>query len=63
MESKIGNYEQEFLDNWYNKLKFFLFSMMGKIVQFCYETIAENKIIVSNCEQIIKSSMNKQSLP
>ena len=32
--------------------------MMGDIVQICDKTIAENKIEISNCEQILQSSMN-----
>ena len=34
--------------------------MMGSITQICHKIVAENKIEISNCEQISTSSMNKQ---
>ena len=33
---------------------------MGNIAQFCDKNITENKIEISICRQILKSSMNKQ---
>lgn len=54
LEPIIGNHNQEFLDNWYDKLKSFSFSMMETIFQFCDKAIAENKIEISNCGQILK---------
>ena len=33
---------------------------MGNIAQFCDQNITENKIEISICRQILKSSMNKQ---
>lgn len=60
LEPIIGNHNQEFLDNWYDKLKSFSFSMMETIFQFCDKAIAENKIEISNCGQILKKSMIKE---
>ena len=40
LEPTIGNHDQTFLDDYYSKLKKFLFSLIKNIVQFCEKTIA-----------------------
>ena len=39
LDPPIGNHEQNFLDNWYSKLKQFSLSVKKDIVKFCDQTI------------------------
>ena len=60
LEPTIGNHNQEFLDNWYGKLKTFSISMMEDIVTFCDKTLKSTKQEIANCENNLKSSMKKE---
>ena len=39
LEPTIGNYDQEFVDTWYAKLKSFSLSLMKDIASYCDKTI------------------------
>ena len=43
LEPTIGNHDQNFLDNWYSKLKQFSLTLMHDIVKFCDKTISDTK--------------------
>ena len=38
LELTIENQNQEFLDNWYTKLKYFLVILMKEIIKYCDDT-------------------------
>ena len=44
LEPTVGDYDQEFIDNWYSDLKEFYFILMKDIVKFCGKTIEETQI-------------------
>ena len=44
LEPTVGDYDQEFIDNWYSNLKEFYFILMKDIVKFCGKTIEETQI-------------------
>ena len=57
LEPTIGNHDQEFLDNWYQKLNKFSFELMGDIVKFC-EKLKPRKQMSLNKKK--KSRKNKK---
>ena len=59
LEPTIGNHDQQFLDNWYSKLKQFSISLMEDIVTFCETTIKSTDIDIKNTEDSLKTSTNK----
>ena len=50
LEQTIGKYDQEFIDNWFSKLKDYSFDLMKDIIKFCDKTIAETKSALQNKE-------------
>ena len=56
LEPTIGNHNQEFLDNWYSKLKEFSLSLMEGIVQFCDKTINIKTEKIITTESSLKAS-------
>ena len=60
LEPTIGNHDQNFLDNWYSKLKRFSFSPMKDIVEFCDKTIAATTTEISTKESLLKSNTNQE---
>ena len=59
-EPTIGNYDQDFIDNWYSNLKDFFLVLMEQIVLFCDKTIEETTINISNTESILKQQLEKK---
>ena len=60
LEPTIGNHDQNFLDNWYSKLKQFSLSLMKDIVQFCDKTIDATTTEISTTESSLKSNTNQE---
>ena len=54
----IGNHDQNFLDNWYSKLKQFLLSLMKDIIQFYDKTMDATTTEISTTETSLKSNTN-----
>ena len=59
LEPTIGNHDQEFLDNWYSKLKQFSLSLMEDIVQFCEKTIDKTTQELATTESSLKANTHK----
>ena len=57
---KIGNHDQNFLDNWYSKLKQFLLSLMKDIIQFYDKTMDATTTEISTTETSLKSNTNQE---
>ena len=60
LESSIGNYDQEFTDTWYAKLKSFSFTLMKNIVSYCDKTIAQTKQNIRQNDTDLKSLIAKE---
>ena len=60
LETTIGNHDQNFLDNWYSKLKQFSLSLTKDIVQFCEKTIDTTTTKISTTESSLKSNTNQK---
>ena len=60
LEPTIGNQDQNFLDNWYSKLKQFLLSLMKDIVHFCDKTIDATTTEISTTETSRKNNTNQE---
>ena len=41
-QPNIGNFDQEFIDNWFSKLKDYSFDLIKDTIKFCDKTIADN---------------------
>ena len=61
LEPTIGNHNQEFLDNWYSKLKQFSLSLMEDILQFCNKTINITTQEIITTESSLKTSTNNNN--
>ena len=60
LEPTIGNQDQNFLDNWYSKLKQCLLSLMKDIVQFCDKTTDATTTEISTTETSRKNNTNQE---
>ena len=60
LEPTIGNHDQQFLDNWYSKLKEFSLSLMKDIVSFCEKTIKSTTNDINNTEASLKNLTSQQ---
>ena len=60
LEPTIGNYDQEFLDNWYAKLKDFSLILMKDIVQFCSLTVQKTNEDIKSTEETLRKSMENE---
>ena len=56
----IGNHDQNFLDNWYSKLKQFVLSLMKDIIQFYDKTMDATTTEISTTETSLKSNTNQE---
>ena len=56
----IGNHDQNFLDNWYSKLKQFLLSLMKDIIQFYDKTMDATTTEISTTETSLKSNTSQE---
>ena len=57
LEPTIGNQNQEFLDNWYSKLKDFSLILTKDIVKYCDDTIKETGALINSTEALLKQNM------
>ena len=60
LEPTIGNFDREFIDNWFSKLEDYSFDLMKDIIKFCDKTIAETKPTIRNIETKLKASMERE---
>ena len=60
LEPTIGNYDQDFIDNWYSNLKDFSLVLMERIVSFCDKTKEETTIKINSTESILKQKLEKK---
>ena len=61
LEPINGNFVQEFIDNWFLKLKDHSFDLMKDIITFCNKTMTETKLAIGNVGNIevkLKTSFN-----
>ena len=56
----IGNHEQNFLDNWYSKLKQFSLSVRKDIVKFGDKTIDATTTEITTTDSSLKSNTNQK---
>ena len=57
LEPTLRNFDQEFINSWFSKLKDFSFDTMKDIIKFCDMTIAESKLAI---EVKLKTSMERE---
>ena len=60
LELKFRNYDQEFVDTWYAKLKSFSLTPMKGIASYCDKTIAQTKQNIRETETDLKSVTTKK---
>ena len=59
-EPTIGNYDQEFIDNWYSNLKDFSLILMKQIVVFCEKTEAKTQTsTITEIEATLKQQLKE----
>ena len=57
LEPTLRNFDQEFINSWFSKLKDFSFDTTKDIIKFCDMTIAETKLAI---EVKLKTSMKRE---
>ena len=60
LESTIGNFDQEFVGNWYTNLKKFSIVLMKQIVAYCDKTEMKTQKIINETETILKEQLKKE---
>ena len=60
LEPTIRNYDQEFVDTWYTKLKSFSLTLMKDIASYCDKTIVQTKQNIRETETDLKSVTAKE---
>ena len=60
LEPTIRNYDQDFVDTWYTKLKSFSLTLMKDIASYCDKTIVQTKQNIRETETDLKSVTAKQ---
>ena len=60
LEPTIGNYDQEFVDTWYSKLKRFSQTLMKDIVAHCDKTIVKTEDNIKDTETHLKNITEKE---
>ena len=63
MEPTIRNFDQQFIDNWFSKLKDYSFDSMKDIIKFCDKTIVETKPVSENIEAKLTASIEWEQFP
>ena len=58
-EPTIGNYDQDFIDNWYSDFKDFSLVLAGQVVSFCDKTTDEIAIKISDTELIQTTNLSQ----
>ena len=59
LEPTIGNYDQEFINNWYSDLKDFSLILMKQIVTYCKKTKEKSQTSIIEIEATLKQQLNK----
>ena len=59
LEPKIGNYDQEFIDNWHSNLKDFSCILLKQIVEFCEKTEEKTQTSITEVEVTLKQQLKK----
>ena len=60
LEPTIGNYDQEFVDTWYSKLKTFSLTLMKDIVSCCDKTIVKTEDNIKDTETYLKHIIERE---
>ena len=60
LEPTIGNYDQEFVDTWYAKLKSFSLTLMKDMASYCDKTIEQTKKNIKEIDTDLKSVIAKE---
>ena len=60
LEPTIGNYDQEFVDTWYSKLKRFSQTLMKDIVAHCDKTIVKTEDNIKDTEAHLKNITERE---
>ena len=55
LEPTIGNFDQEFVEEWYSKLKGFSLILMKDITTYCEKTTKSTNDIIKNTETTLKN--------
>ena len=60
IEPTIGNYDQDFIYNWYSNLKYLSLLLMEQIISFCNKTIDERATKTTDTNLILKQQLEKK---
>ena len=60
LEPTIGNYDQDFIYNWYSNLKYLSLLLMKQIISFCNKTIDERATKTTDTNLILKQQLEKK---
>ena len=60
LEPTIGNFDQEFVDKWYSKLKGFSLILMKDITTYCEKTIKSTNDSIKNTEATLRNLTENQ---
>ena len=60
LEPTIGNYDQEFVDTWYSKLKTFSLTLMNDIVAHCDKAIVKAEDNIKDTETHLKNITERE---
>ena len=56
----IGNFHQEFVDNWFTNLKQFSIVIMKQIVAYCDKAEQKTQKSINGTEKILKQQLKKE---
>ena len=59
LESRIGNYDQEFINNWYSNLKDFSLILMKQNVTYCKRTEQKTQMTITEFRTTLKQQLKK----
>ena len=59
LEPTSGNYDQEFIDNWYSNLKDFSLILVKQILTYCKKTIEKSQTKKKKIEAYLKQQLKK----
>ena len=60
LEPTIGNFDQEFVNNWYTNLKQFFLVLIKQIVANCDKTEQKTQTKIHKTETILKQQLKKE---
>ena len=60
LEPTIGNFDQEFVNNWYTNLKQFFLVLIKQIVANCDKTEQKTQTKINKTETILKQQLKKE---